>query len=89
MILSEERQSHLAHIITDGIWKDDIVDFSDDDIAVRVAKKAIVKYVQEAGDIDEKVRVKVGSLKRNVVEGSPEWDIMYRKYYEEELVRRG
>lgn len=89
MILSEERQSHLAHIVTDGIWKDDIVDFVDDEAAVRIAKKAIVAFVAESQDIDEKARQKVSSLKRNVVEGSPEWDVLYKKYYEEELNRRG
>ena len=89
MILSEDRQSHLAHVITDGIWKDDIVDFVDDEQAVRIAKQAIVKFVKESSDIDEKVRGTVSSLKRQVVEGSPEWDVLYRKYYEEELKRRG
>lgn len=89
MILSEDRQSHLAHVITDGIWKDDIVDFADDDAAVRIAKKAVVKYVQEAEDLDHKVRGKIASLKRSVIEGSPEWDVMYQKYLEEELNRRG
>lgn len=89
MILSEDRQTHLAHVITDGIWKEDIVDFNDDDAAIKIAKRAIIKWVQSSEDIDEKVRLKVASLKRNIDEGSPEWDVMYRKYYEEELKRRG
>lgn len=89
MILSEERQSHWAHIITDSIWNDDLVDYSDEDAAFRVAKKALVEFVKEDLDIDVKAREKVASLKRNVAEGSPEWDVLYRKYYEEERNRRG
>lgn len=89
MILSADRQSHLARIITDGIWGDDIVDFKDDDEALRFAKKAIAKYVAKAAEVDQVARAKVASLKRNVIEGSPEWDVMYLKYYEEELNRRG
>ena len=89
MILSEDRQNHLAHVIVDGIWKDDIVDYVDDDQALRSAKIAIQKYVKAAGDIDVKIKEKISSLKRGVVEGSPEWDVMYRKYLEEELKRRG
>lgn len=89
MIISEDRQSHLAHVIIDAIWEDDLVDFSDDDMAVRVAKKAIVEFVKEDEDIDQAARAKVASLKRNVAEGSPEWDILYKKYYEEERNRRG
>lgn len=89
MILSEERQSHWARLITDKVWGDDIVDFSDDDEALKVAKKAIVSFVKEDAEIDVKAREKVASLKRNVMEGTTEWDILYKKYYEEEKNRRG
>lgn len=89
MILSEDRQSHLAHLITDKVWGDDIADFSDDDLALKATKKAVIEFVKEHNDIDKKAREKVASLKRGVLEGSPEWDIMYKKYYEEEKNRRG
>lgn len=89
MILSEDRQSHWAHLITDGVWNDDLVDFSDEDQALRAVKRAIAEFVQEEQDIDVKARAKVASLKRGVIEGSPEWDVLYRKYYEEERGRRG
>lgn len=89
MILSEERQSHWAKLITDKVWGDDIVDFTDDDEALKAAKKAIVMFVKEDMEIDTKAREKVASLKRNVMEGTTEWDIMYKKYYEEEKNRRG
>ena len=89
MILSEEKQSELARIITDGIWKDDLVDYTDDDRALRVAKQGISKFVAEMESIDKKARETLTSLKRNVPEGSPEWDVLYNKYFEEELKRRG
>ena len=87
-VLSPERQGHLARLITDGVWNDDLADYSDDDAALRVAKQAVVQFVKEETEIDEIAKQKVASLKRNVVEGSPEWDVMYRKYYEEERKRR-
>ncbi len=89
MILSEERQIHWAKLITDKVWGDDIVDFSDDDEALRAARKALVAFVKEDAEIDTKAKEKVASLKRNVMEGSTEWDILYKKYYEEERNRRG
>lgn len=89
MILSEDRQSHWAHLLTDAVWGDDIVDFNDDDQALRSAKKAIAEFVNEDAEIDRKAREKVASLKRNVLENTPEWDILYKKYYEEERVKRG
>lgn len=89
MIITEDRQSHLAHVITDVVYDDDLVDFSDDDLALRLAKKAVAEFVKEDEEIDVKARQTVASLKRGVVEGSPEWDILYKKYYEEERGRRG
>lgn len=88
-MISDDRQSHLAHIITDAIWNDDLVDYSDDDLAVRVARQAIAEFVKEDREIDQMAREKVATLKRGVIEGSPEWDIMFKKYYEEERNKRG
>jgi len=89
VIISEESQSYLAHQVTDAVYNDDLVDFTDDDNALRAAKKAILEFVREDAEIDKFARDKVASLKRGVIEGSPEWDVMYRKYYEEERAKRG
>jgi hypothetical protein len=88
-MISEDRLSHLAAIIVDGIWHDDLVEYTDEDMAMRIAKRAATKFATEMKDVDKKTRDKVASLKRNVIEGSPEWDVMYSKYYEEEMQRRG
>lgn len=89
MILSEDRQTHWAHILTDAIWNDDLVDYSDEDMALKMAKRAIIEFVKEDQEMDSRARVKVASLKRGVIEGTPEWDILYKKYYEEERNKRG
>ncbi|MGE0761683.1 MAG: DUF507 family protein [Bdellovibrionales bacterium] len=89
MTISEDRQSHLARLLVDGIWNDDLVDYTDDDTALRLAKKGLAKFVAEGEEIDKQVRDKLVSLRRGVVEGSPEWDVLYGKYYDEEMVRRG
>jgi hypothetical protein len=39
--------------------------------------------------IDRAVRQKILSPKRVVTEGGQEWDILYRKYYSEEMKKRG
>jgi hypothetical protein len=87
--LSEDRQSHLAHVVIDGIWNDDLVEYTDEDAAMRAGKRAVVQWVADEAKIDTTVRAKVASLKRNVLEGTPEWDIMYSKYYQEETNKRG
>ena len=91
MRISEDRQTYLARVIVDGLYDDDLVDYADDDeaMALRSIKKALAEWVKEDKDIDEIVQGKIRSLNRDVPEGSNEWDIMYSKYYEEEMVRRG
>lgn len=88
-VVLDDRVSHFVSLVVDGLWKDDLVDYSDEDKAMRMAKRAGVDFEAEINDIDSKAREKVASLKRNVMEGTPEWDVMYRKYYEEELQKRG
>lgn len=88
-MLSEERAGHFAHIIADGIWKDDLVEYKDEDFAMRLAKKGVRAFVEEYEDVDSKVRNMIEKLKRGVPEGSPEWDVMYGKYFEQELQKRG
>lgn len=88
-MLSEDRQTHFAHMLVDGIWNDDLVEYTNEDTALKIAKRAISKFVKDYSQIDIKVRGMIEKLKRNVPEGSPEWDIMYSKYFEEELSRQG
>lgn len=89
MIISEARQGHLAQLIVDKIWHDDLVEYPDEDATMRFAKKAISMWITEQSALDEVVRAKISSLKRTLLEGTPEWDVMYGKYYEEELRRHG
>ncbi len=89
MKLSEDRVSHLARIVVDQIWDDDLVDYTDEEQALRAAKKGLQEHVNLMAEIDNHARAKVASLKRGVMEGSSEWDVLYQKYFEEEIKRRG
>lgn len=88
MILSDDRKSHFAHLLCDTLYDDDLVDFTEDAIALREAKNGIDAFLNELEEIDDSVRSKIMSLKRGVVEGSPEWDTMYKKYFGEEIQRK-
>ena len=88
MILSDDRKSHFAHLLCDTLYDDDLVDFTEDSVALRTAKDGIDAFLNELESIDGTVRAKIMSLKRGVTEGSPEWDTMYKKYYEEEIQRK-
>jgi len=88
MKLSEERISHIAHLIWDTLYDDDLVDYPNDDDSLILIKKTLLNYLKIDDEIDEIVRQKISSLKRGVNEGAREWDILYKKYYEEEAQKK-
>jgi hypothetical protein len=72
----------------DRLYKDDLVDFFDEGMALREAKAAFQACVRAEDEVDAFVRRKIGTLSRRVPEGGREWEILYRKYFEEEFARR-
>jgi hypothetical protein len=82
--LSENRISHLAHLVLDGLRKTNLVEFSAEGRALSETKQVLHDFFQREDHIDEIVRQKITSLSRHVPPGSREWDILYRKYFEEE-----
>ncbi len=88
MRISEERVTHISHLVSEGIWKDDLVDFTSDERALKEIKRIIMGYLLVEDKADEAARMKITSLSKKIPEGSPEWDTLYRKYFEEELKKK-
>lgn len=88
MRLTEDRISHLSHRVIDRLYRDDLADFPDEPMALREAKAAFAAYVRAEEEVDAFARRKIASLSRRVPEGGREWEILYRKYFEEEMARR-
>ncbi len=85
---TEDQVNWIAHQIHDGIYNDDLVDYSSEEKALLAIKQVVNATVNIEDSLDDKIRLKIGSLQRNVPEGSPEWDVLYRKYMDEELNKR-
>ncbi len=83
--LSESRISHLAHLILDGLGKGNLADFAHEGRALSETKRVLHDFFQQEDHIDEIVRQKILSLSRHVPPGSREWDVLYRKYFEEQM----
>ncbi|HEY2987052.1 MAG TPA: DUF507 family protein [Candidatus Binatia bacterium] len=83
--LSESRISHLAHLIIDTVWKGDLADFPNEARALSETKAVLSEFFGGEDRLDEVVRQKIQSLSRFVPPGSREWDVLYRKYRDEEL----
>ncbi len=89
MRLSEDRISHISHLILDKIVQDRHVDvIQAEERLLREIKKTITDEFKFEDEADEAARRTIQSLSRRVPEGSREWDVLYRKYFEEEMNRR-
>ena len=86
--LSDSRISHLAHLITHELSERELVDFRDKAKSLRITKTYLEQYFSEDDRLDDAVRRKIDSLSRGVQVGSREWEILYRKYFEEEAKKR-
>jgi len=86
--LSREKVLRLSHLILGHLDRDDGVEYFAEPQQVR---QDIVKIISDEMKTDEAidalVRRKIETQKRPIVEGSDEWDVLYRKYYEEETAR--
>ena len=89
MRLSEDRISHLSHLVLDKLMQDRNVDaVQAEERILREIKRTITDELRFDDEADAVVRKTIQSLSRRVPEGSPEWEVLYRKYREEELRRR-
>ncbi len=90
MRLSREKIVCLSHLVTDVLVESDDVVFIEDRDTIRQEIVQILQtLLKQEEQVDTEVRRKIGSQKKEVPEGSAEWDILYRKYYSEGLKRMG
>jgi hypothetical protein len=88
--LSRDKLNKLAHTVADTLAELDQVDFLEERNMIRQeARKALEKLLAEETRIDAAARLKIASQRKIIVEGSQEWDILYRKYYNDEVKKLG
>lgn len=90
MTLSDEKISHLSHVLFSGMIERDLIEPVVEEGKIRrEIKRSLVSFLKISEDIDSAVRQKLQSFSRKIVEGSPEWEVLYKKFYKEEAARRG
>jgi len=84
--LSREKINKLAHAVTDTLAEMDQVEFIEDRNTIRLeVRKILEDLLMQEARIDQSARQKIESQRRTIIEGSEEWSILYRKYYNEEV----
>ena len=90
MRLSRDKVNVLARAVMETLRQSDEVKFLEDDNTIRQeARKILEELLNNEARIDQSARQKIESQKRTILEGSQEWDILYRKYYNEEVKKLG
>ena len=86
MRLTRDKVNLLSHLITDKLATLDDVEFIEDRNTIRLAVvDTLTKWLKKEEEVNKAARHKIETQKRAIPEGSAEWDILYRKYYEEEM----
>ncbi len=90
MRISRDKVNKVAHVATDALAGMDELDFVEDRNTIRLeVRKILEELLNQEEKIDQAARHKIENQKRTILEGSQEWDILYRKYYTEEVKKLG
>ena len=88
--LSREKINFLARLILNSLFENDEIEFLDEPNEIRLS---IVKSIEDELKLydllNQKSAEKIRSQKKSIEEGSREWEILYRKYYNEEISKLG
>jgi uncharacterized protein len=88
--LSRDKVNKLAHTVADTLAELDNVEFLEDRNSIRMeARRLLEELLKEEEKIDLAARQKIETQRRTILEGTQEWDILYRKYYNEEVKKLG
>ena len=90
MRINRDKLNKLAHTVADTLADIDAVGFMEDRNTIRQeARKALENLLTEEARIDTAARQKIASQRKIILESSQEWEILYRKYYNEEVRKLG
>jgi len=90
MRLTRDKVNKLASTTTEALASMRDVEFLEpyDDVRQEL-RRILEELLKQEEDIDKAARQKIESQRRIIMEGTPEWDILYRKYYSEEVKKLG
>ena len=90
MRLSREKVVRISHQILDLLVQSNDVDFIEDRDTIRQHMvQTMTNVLREEEKLEAEVRKRITSQKKEILEGSEEWDVLFRKYYHDELRRMG
>ena len=90
MRLTREKIVRVSHQVTDLLVQSNEVEFIEDRDTIRQhIVQSVTNVLREEEKVEVEVRKRISSQKKEIIEGSEEWDLLFRKYYSDELRRMG
>ena len=84
MKFSEGRLSHIAHRILATLKEEGLAEVEREGHVLGEIKRVLEREHERQDHLDDIVRRKIASLSRQVPPGSREWDVLYKRYLDEE-----
>ena len=86
-MISSDRQSFLISIIVEGILKRKLVSAPSREVLFQKVREGFSRFLSEWEGIHKEADYKIRSIKRGILPGSAEWDVLYFQFFEEKYKR--
>ncbi len=81
---------HLSHLLVDALDNEELLTWLVDKNTLRMeVANTMLDDLKVEEEVEQEVRRILRSYKRNILEGSREWDVMHQKTFEEQMKKRG
>jgi hypothetical protein len=88
--LSDDKITHLTHVLLKGLLdRNSITPQAEEGEIRREMRRVIGNELKIKSEIDTFVRNKLLSYSKKIPEGSPEWEVLYHKFFHEEAAKKG
>ncbi len=88
-MISEEKLIHIIHLMLDGLEKEKLVTYPDKVAAVRELKRVGLQWLSNLNAVSDVAAQRIRTQRNAPLENSPQWDVLFAKYCEEEMAKRG
>ena len=86
----DDRYNDLAHKILDELYENYLAEYDVNENQVKnVIFKSFKAFADAYDEIDDIVYEKIKKMQRELIPGTPEYDLVYERLYQEELIKRG
>jgi hypothetical protein len=86
----DDRYNNLAHLILDELYENYLAEYTVNENQVKnIIFKSFKAFADAYDKIDDTVYQKIKDMKKEVIPGSQDYELLYERFYQEELSKRG